>query len=83
MTSKIKAVLAAAVLGAVGFINWLCTIPPSQQADLLGQLVQIVPVSWRPNMGVATRLLMWVAVVYGAHQASKSGPQTPPTNKPT
>lgn len=81
-THKFRA-LAASLGGAVcGFINWLATVPPEQQSGWLAQLVEITPVEYRPNVGVFTRLLMLFLVPYAAHQAAKSGPQSPPKNDP-
>lgn len=82
MTAKHKAVSAASGAGAVGFINWICTVPPSQQADMLAEFVKIVPESWKPNVGLITRFLMLGLTIYAAFQASKSGPQSPPNKTP-
>ncbi len=82
MTSKLQALLSAACLAVAGFINWLATVPPSQQEGWTAALVEMVPISWRPNVGLFTRFLMLVSTVYMAHKASQSGPQSPPRNKP-
>lgn len=71
---KIRAIVSAFLAGLSGFFNWLATVPVEQQSGMLAQLVEIVPVEWRPNVGLATRLLMWGLGIYSAMQASKAGP---------
>ena len=79
MTNKIQAVIAASLTGLFGFINWLCTLPPEQQAGMAGALVELVPLDWRPVVGVWTRLFMFFGGIFVAFKASKSGPTQPPT----
>lgn len=83
MTSKLQALLYGALSGLSGFVQTLALVPPEQQSGLLAQLVEVFPVSWRPQIAVWTGLLKWGLLVYALRQASHSGPQTPPVNKPT
>lgn len=83
MTSKIKALIAAALTAIAGFLNWLCTLPPEQQEGFAAQLVELVPLNWRPIVGVWTRTLVSLMGFYAIYAASHSGPQTPPKNPPT
>lgn len=82
MTTKIQALLAAFITGTAGFLNWLATVPPEQQSGWTAALVELTPLDWRPNVGLATRFLMWFTGIYAVYKASHSGPQSPPTNKP-
>lgn len=83
MTSKIKAFIAATGAAIVGYINWLVTVPPEQQAGALADMVNLIPIDWRPDVGLATRTLMFFLTIYATTAASHSGPQTPPKNPPT
>jgi len=82
MSTKIQALIAAGIAGIAGFINWLATVPPSQQEGWTAALVEMVPISWRPNVGLFTRFLMFATGIYATYKASHSGPQTPPKNPP-
>lgn len=79
MTSKLQCLLAALGAGFVGFINWLATVPPEQQAGMLATLVEIIPVEWRPTVGLYSRLLMWGLGVYATFKAAHSSKETPLT----
>lgn len=73
-TNRVKAMISGIVGGALGFINWLATVPPEQQSGILGQLVEIVPLTWRPAVGLITRLLMYYFSVLAIYKATHSGP---------
>lgn len=82
-TAKVRAIGAAVISGTSGFISWLATVPPEQQSGWLAQLVEITPLSWRPNVALFTRLVTYALGIYAVYSASHSGPQTPPKNPPT
>lgn len=79
-TPKTRALVGATIAGASGFLAWLATVPPEQQDALLGPIVSLLPLHWRPTIGAVMRALSSVAAIYTALQASHSGPQTPPQN---
>lgn len=81
-THKVRAFAASVASGFVYFVNWLATVPPEQQAGWLAELVEITPVEYRPSVGLFTRTLGFLLGVYAVHQASKSGPASPPANNP-
>lgn len=81
-THKTRALFSGFLSGLIGFWNWLATVPPEQQQGWLASLVELTPVQWRPNVGLATRFLMWALMIYAVHQSSKSGPQSKPKNDP-
>lgn len=82
MTDKLQAILAALMAGLAGFVNWLATVPPEQQSGWLAALVEITPIEHRPNVGLFTRFLGLFLGIYATYKASRSGPQSPPKNKP-
>ncbi len=82
VTTKIQALIAACVTGAASFVSWLATVPPEQQSGLLAQFVEIVPVTWRPGVGLAAKALGTFSTIYAVYKASHSGPQSPPKNSP-
>lgn len=72
-------VLTTAIFtGIASFINWLTTVPPEQQSGMLAQLVEITPVQYRPQVGLATRFLVFGLGIYTLYKASRSGPTQPP-----
>lgn len=77
-TPKQKAVWSATIAAATSALAWLANTPPEQQNALLGPLVDAMPVSWRPYIGSAMKLLSSIAIVYSTIQASHSGPATKP-----
>lgn len=77
MTTKQKAIWSAVVAAVSSFLAWLANTPPEQQDALLGPLVGALPVSWRPTIGAAMKLLSSVAVIYSTVQASHSGTPNP------
>jgi hypothetical protein len=81
-THKVRAWWASVLSGLAYTLNWLATVPPEQQAGWLAQLVEITPVDWRPNVALFTRFVAFALGVYAVHQASKSGPSSPPANNP-
>lgn len=82
MTSKLQAKIGAIVAGVTAFISWLATVPPEQQSGILAPLVDLLPLTWRPQIGLATRALATVSAIWATYKAAHSGPQTPPPNKP-
>lgn len=82
-TTKVRALWSAILAGVAGFVSWLATVPPEQQSGWLAQLVEILPVSWRANVGLFTRFITFAVGIYAVYNASHSGPQTPPKNPPT
>lgn len=81
-THKVRAFVASVASGLAYLLNWLATVPPEQQAGWLAQFVEITPLEWRPNVGLFTRFLGFFLSIYAVHQASKSGPASPPANNP-
>ena len=79
-TSKIGAGIAAAVSGVSAFVAWLATVPPSEQNALLGPIVDLLPIDWRPAIGLFMRALSTFSTIYAVYQAAKSGPATQPKN---
>lgn len=77
-TSKQKAVWSAIVAAVTSALAWLANTPPEAQNAILGPLVDIMPVDWRPTIGAITKALSSVALVYSTIQASHSGPATKP-----
>ncbi len=82
-TSKIRAGIAGAVSGIASFVAWLATVPPSEQNALLGPLVDMLPLEWRPAIGLGMRLLATTSTIYAVYQAAHSGPSTPLKNPPS
>lgn len=78
ITPKQKALWSAVVSAVAGALAWLANTPPERQDALLGPLVDALPISWRPSIGAAMKLLSSVALVYSTIQASHSGPVTKP-----
>lgn len=58
MNAKFQTGVTAVFTGIAGFINWLATVPPENQSGILGELVNVTPVDWRPAVGFWTRILM-------------------------
>lgn len=83
MTTKLQALLAAILTGFIGFVNWLATVPPEQQAGMLAALVEIIPLDWRPTVGLISRLLMFASGIFATYKASQSAPHVPLTKPPT
>lgn len=88
VTPKQKALWGSIVASVTAALSWLANTPPESQDAILGPLMALMPVTWRPTIGAATRAISSVATVYVAIQASHSGPHTPPqtdttTGKPT
>lgn len=77
MTDKLKAKLAAWVSAASGLIAYLVSLPPSNQDAVLGPIVALAPVDWRPEIGLITRGLAAASLIYAAHKHA-SQPPTPP-----
>lgn len=82
MTTKFQAIASGAVGALSGFVSWVATVPPEMQSGLLAQFVELMPVPWRPTIGLWTKFLGTVATIYAVHKASRSGPQSPPKNTP-
>lgn len=82
MTHKLQALLTAWVAGVSAFVAWLMTVPPEQQTALLGPLVDVMPLQWRPAVGLATRAIATASTIFAVYRAAQSGPQSPPKNKP-
>lgn len=82
MSTKLKAIVSGWAFAITSFISWLATVPPEQQSGMLAQFVEIVPVSWRPAVGLIAKAIASFSSIYGLYQASHSGPQTPPKNPP-
>lgn len=80
ITTKQKALWSGVIAAASGFLAWLANTPPEQQDALLGPLVNSLPVTWRPSIGAAMKLLSSIAIIYSTVQASHAGPTTPPVN---
>lgn len=72
MNAKHKTLYAAAGAGCAGFINWLATVPPEQQSGWLATLVEITPVEYRPNVGLASRFAMLFLGIYATYRAAHS-----------
>lgn len=83
MNSKLKALVTAWVAGVSAFVAWLVSLPPESQTSLIMPLIDLAPLDWRPGIGLFTRTLATISTIYAVYSASHSGPQTPPTNKPT
>lgn len=82
-TAKVRAL----VFGSVGLITELlahiANIPPEQQTQYIGMIVNVFPENWRATMGLICKTIARSAVLYAIYAASHSGPQTPPKNPPT
>lgn len=83
MTTKLQAIIAGAVAGFTSFAGWFVTLSPDSQNAFVAPLLEAVPVSWRPGIGVAMKLLASASMSYGIYQAAHSGPQSPPRNPET
>jgi hypothetical protein len=83
MSPKIQAIVAGIVSGVTGFVSFIANTPPSQQAHLLGAIVDMVPVELRPDVAVWCRSVSTITGMWMAYKASHSGPQSPPVNKPS
>jgi hypothetical protein len=77
MTNRLQVIVTAAISASAGFINWLCTLPPEQQSGLAATLVEIVPLHWRPTVGVWTRGAMFVLGIVATYKASQTQPLNP------
>lgn len=82
MNPKTKAIWAAIVSALSGFISWLANTPPSQQDAVLGPLVDLLPLHWRPIIGAGMKMLSGVAGIYATMQAAHSGPANQPPTQP-
>lgn len=78
MTPKMQALLSAVISGLTGFIGFLANTPPEQQAQVLGLLVEAIPLHWRPDVAIAASTVSKVLAVYSIYKAAQSGPQQPP-----
>lgn len=78
MTHKFQALVTAWIAGLSAFIAWLMTVPPEQQTALLGPLVEVMPLTWRPAVGLATRLLATGSTIFAVYRAAQSGPSPQP-----
>lgn len=74
MTHKLQATITAWVAGLSAFVAWLMTVPPEQQTALLGPLVELMPLDWRPAVGLATRVLATASTIFAVYRAAQSGP---------
>lgn len=81
-THKVRALVATIAAGFLQFLESMASVPPEVQDGLLMQLVETVPITWRPNVILYSSLLKWLIGAYAVHQASKSGPESPPANNP-
>ena len=83
MNDKLQAKLSAAVAAVTGFVVYMATLPPQQQDAVTGPIVAIIPLTWRPEIGLIFKAIFTVATFWGIFKASHSGPQIPiaPTTK--
>lgn len=78
VTPKMKALAGASVAGLTALLAYLANTPPEAQDALVGPIVALLPLAWRPTFGLVMRGLSSVATIYMAIQASHSGPATKP-----
>jgi hypothetical protein len=78
MKPKPQAILTAIVGAITGFVSFIANTPPEQQSALLGQLVELMPVEWRPTIALWARFISGVAVLWATYKAAQSGPKAPP-----
>lgn len=83
MTSKVQTFIAAIAAGLFEFVAWFMMIPPEQQTELLSPIVELVPIAWRDDWGLWSKLIARLSAIYALFTAARSGPQTPPKNPAT
>lgn len=74
MSAKLQTIAAGVVSGIAGFVSFIANTPPSQQTELLGAIVSLVPVDWRPDVAVWARSISTIVGFWAVYKASHSGP---------
>lgn len=82
MTSKTRAFISAIVVAITGALAFISEIPTDAQTGVMESLANIFPPAWRGQIGAACKFVSVIATLYAVHQASHSGPATPPANPP-
>lgn len=87
LEEHIKVVILSSVSGISAFIAWLVSLPPESQDAFIKPMIELTPISWRPEIGFMTRAIAVVTAATAAYKASKSGPvitlqPQPPAPKP-
>lgn len=78
MTTKFKALCFAIGAAVSGTLSYIAEMPPSLQSDI----TMVFPEHYRGGIGLSLRILAGICTVASAHQASHSGPSSPPANSP-
>lgn len=71
---KLYTLLMAAIAGLASFVNWLATVPPETQSGWLANLVDITPVTWRPNVALFAAFAKWGMGIYTLYRATHPTP---------
>lgn len=71
MTNRTQAIFSASVSGVSSFVAWLVSLPPENQDALIKPLIEFTPIDWRPAIGLVTRALATISMIYGAYKASQ------------
>lgn len=77
MNPKLYTILMAAIAGLASFVNWLATVPPETQSGWLAGLVDITPVTWRPNVALFAAFVKWGMGIYTLYRATHPAKPTP------
>lgn len=77
MTSKIKALTGAIIAGITALLAYVANTPPEQQDALVGPIVALLPIGWRPTIGLVMRAISSIATIYFAIQAHATTPANP------
>jgi len=83
MGEKLQAKIAGIVAAVAGFIVYMATLPPEQQDNITGPIVAVIPLTWRPEVGLIFKAVFSFAAFYGIYKASLPGHVTPPVLPPT
>ena len=85
MKNKTQLWIAGVTTSLGSFIGWLATVPPEQQDALMAPIVSILPLHWRPAIGLISRALASGGAIWGLYVAHRGptgtpGPAQPPSN---
>ena len=80
MNDKLQAKVSAYVFTIASILVYLSTLPPEQQDSVLGPIVSLIPLTWRPEVGLILKAISSAAGFWGIYKAAHSGPQVPPVD---